>query len=198
MASTERIRLAQEIHDGIAQDLIGIGYSLDLMLAAPETSAQTRITIRTLRFEVTDLIDKVRREMYQLRSPLGSTLSQELTSLAENICGDTALTLEIDQSNGEFPTDTEYEITRIASELLQNVSRHSKATAVVVQYYEREEMTSLVVSDNGVGVEDPEILRRGLAGVKERSANIGATFTISSSTQGTRAELCIPAACKKS
>ncbi|MTB15675.1 MAG: histidine kinase, partial [Actinobacteria bacterium] len=75
MASTERIRLAQEIHDGIAQDLIGIGYSLDLMLAASETSAQTRITIRTLRFEVTDLIDKVRREMYQLRSPLGSTLS---------------------------------------------------------------------------------------------------------------------------
>jgi signal transduction histidine kinase len=197
MASTERIRLAQEIHDGIAQDLIGIGYSLDLMLAAPETSAQTRITIRTLRFEVTDLIDKVRREMYQLRTPLGSTLSQELTSLAENICGDIDLTLEINQSNGEFPTDTEYEITRIASELLHNVSRHSRASAVGVSYYESEAMTSLVVSDNGIGVEDPEILRRGLAGVKERSANIGALFTISSSAQGTRAELCIPMPLKK-
>ncbi len=197
MASTERIRLAQEIHDGIAQDLIGIGYSLDLMLAAPETSAQTRITIRTLRFEVTDLIDKVRREMYQLRTPLGSTLSQELTSLAENICGDIDLTLEINQSNGEFPTDTEYEITRIASELLHNVSRHSRASAVGVSYYESEAMTSLVVSDNGIGVEDPEILRRGLAGVKERSANIGALFTISSSAQGTRAELCIPVPLKK-
>ncbi|TRZ84673.1 MAG: hypothetical protein D4R83_08170 [Streptomycetaceae bacterium] len=197
MASTERIRLAQEIHDGIAQDLIGIGYSLDLMLAAPETSAQTRITIRTLRFEVTDLIDKVRREMYQLRTPLGSTLSQELTSLAENICGDIDLTLEINQSNGEFPTDTEYEITRIASELLHNVSRHSRASAVDVSYYESEAMTSLVVSDNGIGVEDPEILRRGLAGVKERSANIGALFTISSSAQGTRAELCIPMPLKK-
>lgn len=167
------------------------------MLAAPETSAQTRITIRTLRFEVTDLIDKVRREMYQLRTPLGSTLSQELTSLAENICGDINLTLEINQSNGEFPADTEYEITRIASELLHNVSRHSRASAVGVSYYESEAMTSLVVSDNGIGVEDPEILRRGLAGVKERSANIGALFTISSSAQGTRAELCIPMPLKK-
>ena len=75
MANAERIRLAQQLHDGIAQDLVGVGYSLDLLLAAPQTPIETRIQLRTLRFTIADMMEKVREEMFQLRQPTGLTLS---------------------------------------------------------------------------------------------------------------------------
>jgi signal transduction histidine kinase len=34
----ERLRIARELHDGIAQDLVGLGYGLDLVLAESELS----------------------------------------------------------------------------------------------------------------------------------------------------------------
>jgi NarL family two-component system sensor histidine kinase LiaS len=70
---TDPARLARELHDGIAQDLVGVGYSLDLLLANPETSIESRAQLRALRFTVTDLIDKVRREIYFLRQPARTT-----------------------------------------------------------------------------------------------------------------------------
>jgi DNA-binding CsgD family transcriptional regulator len=39
MPSPERVRIAQELHDGIAQDLVGIGYSLDALLSPQSFSA---------------------------------------------------------------------------------------------------------------------------------------------------------------
>ena len=61
-------QIARQIHDGIAQDLVALGYSLDLSLAAPELPITTRAELRTLRFEVTELIEKVRREILNLRN----------------------------------------------------------------------------------------------------------------------------------
>jgi NarL family two-component system sensor histidine kinase LiaS len=81
MANAERIRLAQQLHDGIAQDLVGVGYSLDLLLAAPQTPIDTRIQLRTLRFMIADMVEKVRQEMFQLRQPTGLTLSQQIEIL---------------------------------------------------------------------------------------------------------------------
>ena len=63
MSNPARIELAREIHDGIAQDLVALGYDLDLLLANQSASPQSRIEIRTLRFKVDEMISKVRREM---------------------------------------------------------------------------------------------------------------------------------------
>ena len=46
MAQSPRVEIAQEIHDGIAQDLVALGYQLDLVLAAPLTPALIRNDIR--------------------------------------------------------------------------------------------------------------------------------------------------------
>lgn len=59
MTISEGQRIAQELHDGIAQELVGIGYSLDLLLAQEKESSDSRSELRTLRFTVTDLIEKV-------------------------------------------------------------------------------------------------------------------------------------------
>jgi signal transduction histidine kinase len=67
--SPERLTVARELHDGIAQDLVGIGYSLDLLMAEPSLDTSARMQIRRTRLEVDSLIAKVRREILNLRTP---------------------------------------------------------------------------------------------------------------------------------
>ena len=55
LPSAERLAIARELHDGIAQDLVGIGYSLDLLLADPESSQESRSQLRRARLEVDDV-----------------------------------------------------------------------------------------------------------------------------------------------
>ena len=63
----ERLRLARELHDGIAQDLVALGYSLDLILADPAMDKTSRAAIRKTRLDIDALIYKVRREILALR-----------------------------------------------------------------------------------------------------------------------------------
>jgi len=192
MASIERIKLAQEIHDGIAQDLVGVGYSLDLLLGAPDTSPLIRTELRTVRFAVTELIDIVRREMYELREPLGSTLAQELHSLIQKYSSSIEITTDIDPQELRIPREYEYEIARIAGELLQNIVRHSGATCASLTFIQSGASLDLYVSDNGDAEKSSEINTLGLAGVRERAENIYANFEIEITTSGTHAHLSIP------
>ena len=66
MNPDERVRLAQDLHDGIAQDLVGLGYRLDALIAAVGTPLEIRSELRTLRFAISDLVEKVRNEIFEL------------------------------------------------------------------------------------------------------------------------------------
>ena len=105
--NNERVTLAQELHDGIAQDLVALGFSIDSMIAATE-SLENKNSLRSLRFTVTDLIDKVRTEIHALRS------------------GDQLL-------DNTINTDLTYELQRIFSEIIRNVLEHSQARNVMVE-----------------------------------------------------------------
>jgi NarL family two-component system sensor histidine kinase LiaS len=103
----ERVRLAQELHDGIAQDLVGLGYSLDSLVGAPDTPNDIRAELRSLRFAMSDLVEKVRDEIFALRS------SKEILP-AQN------------------EPSVHYELQRIFAELLRNIQEHSRATSITL------------------------------------------------------------------
>jgi NarL family two-component system sensor histidine kinase LiaS len=186
MANAERIRLAQQLHDGIAQDLVGLGYSLDLLLAAPLTPVDTRIQLRTLRFTITDMVEKVRQEMFQLRQP---TLSQQIHHEAISICQDLTLSLVITEVSLSADSEPAYELLRIYTELLRNVTTHSQATSVAISLSENNGVITLEISDDGRGGARVTKSRYGLAGIHERAEHIGANFAIVSDASGTHASL---------
>ena len=65
----ERQRLAREIHDGVAQELVMVGYGIDNALATlPEGADETAEELRTLRGEVTRVITELRLSLFELRS----------------------------------------------------------------------------------------------------------------------------------
>ncbi len=109
MSTNERVRLAQELHDGIAQDLVGLGYSIDSLVATSGTPNEIRAELRSLRFNVSDLIDKVRHEIFDLRVHSLTHMSQSLPSASKT-----------------------FELERIFAELVRNVQAHSHATSLTL------------------------------------------------------------------
>lgn len=106
MSTNERVRLAQELHDGIAQDLVGLGYCIDSLVAAVGTPTQIRAELRTLRFAMSELVDKVRAEIFELRDTSATALSRSPNKVS-----------------------TGFELQKIFNELLHNVEEHSQATS---------------------------------------------------------------------
>jgi NarL family two-component system sensor histidine kinase LiaS len=102
-----RVILAQELHDGIAQDLVGLGFSIDSLISTSHDQT-AKESLRQLRFLITELIDKVRLEIHQLRS------ATDLISKGEE-------------------KDFSYELLRVLSEILRNVDEHAHASHLSIQ-----------------------------------------------------------------
>jgi signal transduction histidine kinase len=150
-----RVILAQELHDGIAQDLVGLGFSIDSLIAA--TSDQTiRESLRHLRFSITELINKVRLEIHELRS------ASDLISETEG-------------------ADFNYELLRVLSEILRNVSEHSQASLLSIQ-----------ITDNGIGGAHSKEGSFGLLGIQERITQLNGDIRIDSNQLGTTINIELP------
>jgi signal transduction histidine kinase len=102
-----RVILAQELHDGIAQDLVGLGFSIDSLISTTE-APETKDSLRKVRFAITELIDKVRLEIHHLRT--SSELISDTTEVEMN-----------------------YELLRVLSEVLRNVAEHAHASHLSIQ-----------------------------------------------------------------
>lgn len=113
MNPNERVRLAQDLHDGIAQDLVGLGYRIDALVAAIGTPHEIRAELRTIRFAMSDLVEKVRGEIFELRANSTNLISRS-----------------------PFESTSEYELEKIFAELLRNVETHSKATELKITIHD--------------------------------------------------------------
>ena len=187
MPHSERVRLAQELHDGLAQELVSIGYSIDLILGAPDTPAQTRTDLRTLRFSVTDLISHVRTEIFNLRS---QDVEEQLRALADSvshICADRLGVLDI--SPIEISGSVCQEICKIALELVRNSLKHSGATAIDLSLNQSDDLIMLRVSDNGNGKSVKTLEGFGLQGVRERCLTIDGNLSLITCDSGTEVSL---------
>ena len=153
-------QIARQIHDGSAQDLVALGYSLDQSLGAPELPASTRAELRTLRFAVTELIEKVRREILNLRNT-----NPDLNEQAIAICGDRLGVFEL-------ATPLDQALNPIVTELLRNATEHSGATVINLRTHKDQTFTVIEVSDNGTGGFEMKADRFGLVGISEAVAEL--------------------------
>lgn len=179
MAQSPRVEIAQEIHDGIAQDLVALGYQLDLVLAEPLTPAIIRNDLRTIRFRISDLTEKVRGEIYNLRSY--AEFNSELRALVNAI----SPKIEISGDELELSDIDRHLLLRVIPELLRNAHIHSGASQIQLELLSSHDGVMVKVSDNGHGGAIPTSGQYGLLGTIERVKSHGASIDIDSREDGT-------------
>ena len=173
-------QIARQIHDGIAQDLVALGYCLDQSLGAPELPTSTRAELRTLRFAVTELIEKVRREILNLRSS-----APDLSEQANVICGERLGKVDL-----AIPLDPS--LCFIAIELLRNAAEHSGASVINLRTFSDEAHTVIEISDNGIGGVEVKADRFGLIGIAEAVAELSGNIEFINLTPGLLIRVSIP------
>ena len=175
--SEERHRLAREIHDGVAQELVMVGYGIDNALGVLPDAEATTEELRLLRGEVTRVITELRLSLFELRSEVDryGGLSAAIADYARTVGQSAGLRvhLSLDESTARLPAATEAELLRIAQEAITNARKHSGAENMWVTCTIDPPYAQIEVSDDGHGIVDrPKEGRYGLAIMAERAERI--------------------------
>lgn len=190
MTQPERIKLAQELHDGIAQDLVALSYSLDLLLAQADTPASTRVELRKLIFSVSAMIEKVRQEIFALRA----THSQSFESSLRSLLSESQSTIELKLSLFDYQLSdhVDAQILAISRELLRNSIKHSGGSVIEIAIEKSKNGTTYSYRDNGKGINSLTTSGFGIQGIKERCLSIESELTVASDNLGTHYLISIP------
>jgi signal transduction histidine kinase len=188
--SEERQRLAREIHDGVAQELVMVGYGIDNALATlPDGAEETADELRSLRGEVTRVITELRLSLFELRSEVDRQggLSAAIAEYARTVgaAGGLRVHFLVEEATTRLPAAVEAELMRIAQEAITNARKHSGAQNLWVSCEIDPPYARIEVSDDGAGIgpQRPEG-RFGLAIMAERAERIRGQLEITPRTSG--------------
>lgn len=191
----EKIRLGQDLHDGIIQSLYAVGLTLESvrpLLRSDAAEAERRVgevrdrlnsAIRDVRAYIIGLApDNLRR----------ASFGRGVVALFEQLRAGRAAQIEVkvDEDAAEQLTEEQnLEALQIAREAISNALRHGEASQVTLRMHTGDGEVCLLVQDNGRGFDAQQ--RRdgghGLGNMRTRAERLGATFRIASAPgEGTR------------
>lgn len=195
---TERMRLAEDVHDGPAQVLTNAIFQveyLDRVLESEPATARAELTF--LRDMLREGLDEVRAFITTLRPPaVDLGLAQGIRSAADEFEARTGITVTVavDGIDSRLTADAKTSVLRIIQEALQNVRKHAAATQVSIGLDDDH----LTIIDNGRGFDVMRLasgLTRnfGLQFMRERAELMGSSVQIESRQgEGTRILLHLP------
>ena len=205
-AARERIRAAEEVHDGLTNMLEGGRMMASVLargLANDPHGAPWSPLARRLSDALVEATATSRAVLRSLRADVPTDLAASCRLIAGKFSHehpDVEVLTDLRDCNGDLAPLARFEIERALSELLGNVGRHSRAQSVHVSLGCDSTSVTLRVADDGVGLPpgwDVSAFEKaghyGLAGLKERASRLGGSFDMSSTGQGTAVTLVFPA-----
>lgn len=203
----ERLRIARDIHDRIAQDLAGAEMyckSLREMLLKNGGFEKEKLSLcLCLEGFLSSCTQEVRKMVRELRENDGVdpsfSLKDALLSKLDRLfgCQRVPYVLKFKLSEKDLPSSVRREIFFILGECLVNVWKHAQATSLKVKVGHYRNRIYLSVWDNGKGFcPEKGSLREytfGLQGITERVVSSGGIMRIKSAPyKGTRIGVMIP------
>ncbi len=191
----ERNRIAQEIHDGLTQELGGITMQLEAASEQIETAADLQAARRSAscveraRNLTNNALEELHRSIWALRPALleQTDLSEALGRLVEQLdsAAGTELSFTVNGTPAELPRELERSALRIAQEAIFNATRHGRSHHVSVYLSYEPVILRLRVRDDGSGFDpgSPAVTRGpgfGLRGMGERVQKLGGTLSVKS------------------
>ncbi|MBA3707097.1 MAG: hypothetical protein H0W84_14705 [Bacteroidetes bacterium] len=186
----ERKRLANELHDSVAHDILILKNSA--VIAMSKTNEEeTKAALNEISEQSSSTLNDVRNISYNLHpqqlEALG--LTKAIKSIVDKASKSTDVKFiyEGDIIDRIFTEENEVYIYRIVQEAVNNIIKHSLATEAIIKISRMDEFVYLNISDNGRGFSKQSVAAKnslGLSGIAERVRLLHGSFEIETKMNG--------------
>jgi PAS domain S-box-containing protein len=195
-SNEEQRRIGQDLHDGVGQELTGLGMMADALLtalrsrSAPETEVAEKL-VRGLKRNVGNVralsrgLNPVDVGPHGLQAAL-----HELTRRASELYGlpcSFHAESEVDVASSDIAT----QLYRIAQEAINNAAKHSQATEVKISLSRDDGNIHLRVLDDGLGIPPGVQAGIGMRSMGYRAGVIGGELRIEHRDEGGTIVQCV-------
>jgi len=188
----ERKRIARELHDDTAQNLIALLHQLENLL-----NDRTKLPVKEAKVlwgfyeQIRDILQGVRHFSRDLRPSILDDLGllpalEWATDELKNTYWVEA-SLQVIGNERRLSQEAELLVFRIVQEALRNIAKHAQTTKAEVKVEFAGNKIMVTISDNGIGFQLPEDLgalpytgKLGLVGMQERVQLLGGTLKLES------------------
>ena len=176
----DRDRIARDLHDHVVQGLFAAGLTIQSVAARSDPSLARQLgrsvedingTIRQIRTSIFELTRADTTEI-GLRSAVLAVIRQVTPLL-----GFEPTVRFSGPVDTLVPGAVLHEIEAVVREAVTNTAKHARATRLIVQVTADSRSLSVAISDNGIGIGQPERLS-GLRNLQRRAAKLGGTLNL--------------------
>jgi len=190
----ERHRIARDIHDGPAQHMANVVMKVDICKMVIQKDMEEGLKeLADLKDSVKIALKEVRSIIFDLRPMslddlgLSQTIQQTVNDISQESNINT--TIKIKPIKTEIEPIIQVAVYRIIQEIFNNIRKHAKAKNADVKLDFGSRYLMLVITDNGVGFNVEETLKRvktkgasyGLIGILDRVNQLQGEIVIKSS-----------------
>lgn len=187
----ERSRIAREIHDNLAQDILGISVQLELVARLMPVATETaKGHLDRARILVRNSMTEARRYVWDLRSQelQKKDLPAALRDTTKRLTAESNIeaVVEVAGLSRPLPPDVETNLLRIGQEAINNAVKHAQANRIDVALNFDTRSVRLSIRDDGRGFDPDEQIADGhfgLIGMRERAAQVNGVLSIQSAKE---------------
>ncbi|MFT3697773.1 MAG: ATP-binding protein [Kofleriaceae bacterium] len=174
----ERKRLGQDLHDGLAQQLVGISFLVEAMPKSPE-----RDDLAVLIAEAVAQSRQLARGLHSHALDAGGLAAalRELCSHTERVF---KIACSVDMATDEPPEQMRVHLHRIAGEAVANAAKHARAKRIAIRVGAEAGATVLEVRDDGIGISTPHADGLGLRLMAHRAQVLGGDLRVTRAEGG--------------
>jgi signal transduction histidine kinase/ligand-binding sensor domain-containing protein len=200
----ERTRIAQDLHDHLVQEMVGISMQLEVADELTPRTEEAKTPLQRALMLSRSAISSGRLTLQSLRQrPVtGSALLEAMRRTAHAYPDRNGITVEYGMEGEErlLRPEVAEDLCDLGQEALRNALKHAGRGTIQVRLRYDSASFELLVRDDGTGMTE-DVQRAGitghygLAGMRERAARIGGEFSIISAPgQGTTVRVMVPVA----
>ena len=164
----EKSLISQELHDGVANNLLSLIYANETALKEPLKAIYNEIRIISHNLSTVSIRNN-------------SSLKEIVLELFYRIFDEQEVTLDLiwDKKNEQFVCEEEVNIVlyRVFQELFINIVKHAEATTVIIEFQKNAHEFTLIIADDGKGP-DKKTRGIGLSNIEDRIKTISGRFSI--------------------
>ena len=172
----ERLRLSNELHDGIANDIAATKmFVASQYMINPNNSEmipQLEAQLDTIYHNTRSLSHTMTDAMFQEKS-----LAESIQILMDKYAGKIRTTFDFHSFKDTIPSTLKHVVFRIVQELVSNAAKHANASQIDVILSEEAKTLIVTVKDDGSGMTQKQI-DNGLTFLRRRLNIIGAEMSI--------------------